>query len=55
MKNKTLLLSLLILLVTTLSCGPRRYKCGPYRKCENSKEKIKNNSIHKEFDKTHCC
>ncbi|TDR24147.1 hypothetical protein IP97_00804 [Flavobacterium cheniae] len=55
MKNKTLLLSLLILLVSTLSCGPRRYKCGPYRKCDNFKEKIKNNSIYKEFNKDYYC
>lgn len=34
------------------SCGPRRYKCGPYRKCENS---IKNNHFYKEFHKIYVC
>ena len=55
MKKGSLIYLLMIIVLTTVSCGPRRYKCGPYRKCENSKEKIKNNIIYKEFDKTYSC
>ncbi len=55
MKKRSLIYPLLVVLFVAVSCGPRRYKCGPYRKCENSKEKIKNNTIRKEFDKTYSC
>lgn len=55
MKKKYFIFSLLTLAVITISCGPRRYKCGPYRKCENSIEKIKKQPIYKEFDKTLSC
>jgi len=34
---------LLVSLFLFLSCGPRRYKCGPYRKCE-TKSDIKKTS-----------
>ncbi len=32
MKTKTLAI---VIIITTLmsSCGPKRYKCGPYRRC----------------------
>lgn len=36
---------IILLLVGTFilsSCGPRRYKCGPYRRCDNSTKIIKN-------------
>lgn len=55
MKNKTVIYSLILLLLVTVSCGPKRYKCGPNRRCENSIEKIEKNPIHKEFDKTLIC
>ncbi|WP_153201346.1 hypothetical protein [Flavobacterium sp. LMO8] len=55
MKNKILLLSLLILLLTILSCGPRRYKCGPNRRCDNSIKKTEKHHNYKEFDKTYNC
>lgn len=36
MKRK---IALIIILSSILySCGPRRYKCGPYRRCESIKE-----------------
>ncbi|WP_291109283.1 hypothetical protein [Flavobacterium sp. UBA6195] len=34
MKKIILSFLLLAILAITFSCGPRRYKCGPYRKCE---------------------
>lgn len=34
MKKGSLIYLLMIIVLTTVSCGPRRYKCGPYRKCE---------------------
>ena len=40
MKKGSLIYLLMIIVLTTVSCGPRRYKCGPYRRCE-----IKENSI----------
>ena len=27
------------------SCGPRRYKCGPYRRCENSTKFIEESKV----------
>lgn len=36
------------LLVSTFifsSCGPRRYKCGPYRRCENSTKFIQKSTL----------
>ena len=41
--------------LNTVSCGPRRYKCGPYRKCENSIEKNEKNSFNKEYHKSNLC
>ncbi|MEZ4853594.1 hypothetical protein [Flavobacterium sp.] len=29
------------------SCGPRRYKCGPYRKCEIKETPTKQNAVQK--------
>jgi len=29
----------LLTLITLISCGPRRYKCGPYRRCEIKEQK----------------
>ncbi len=43
------------LVLITVSCGPRRYKCGPYRKCENSIEKNEKNSFNKEYHKSNLC
>ena len=37
-KTKTALLTISVLLLLA-SCGPRRYKCGPYRRCEIKTEK----------------
>lgn len=34
MKKIILSFLLLAILAIMFSCGPRRYKCGPYRKCE---------------------
>lgn len=44
MKKKLILMLVIVIFTTSFSCGPRRYKCGPYRKCE-----MKENSIKKEF------
>lgn len=36
--------------ITLISCGPRRYKCGPYRRCEvkeQKKHEIVNSNLHK--------
>ena len=41
-----------IVLISSYSCGPRRYKCGPYRRCEINKNSIKNRII-KDIDKTY--
>ena len=35
----------MIIGVTLASCGPRRYKCGPYRKCEIKKQNTENHPI----------
>lgn len=32
--KKSIALALVSLFILS-SCGPRRYRCGPYRKCEN--------------------
>jgi hypothetical protein len=55
MKKKSVIYSLIMLLLVTVSCGPRRYKCGPYRKCENSIEKIQKDIINNEFVKIKDC
>jgi hypothetical protein len=35
MKKKSVLIALfLITSVIATSCGPKRYKCGPYRRCD---------------------
>ena len=34
MKKLVVLLLLTTVLTSLFSCGPRRYKCGPYRRCE---------------------
>lgn len=39
---------IMIIGVTLISCGPRRYRCGPYRKCEIKEQK----SSTQEFVKT---
>ena len=38
MKKLFALLVLTIVLTSLFSCGPRRYKCGPYRRCEVDKK-----------------
>ena len=43
------------LVLVTVSCGPRRYKCGPYRKCENTIEKTKKSHFNNEFYKNQYC
>ncbi|MCW1147194.1 hypothetical protein OJ995_03010 [Flavobacterium sp. TH16-21] len=53
--KKKIIYSLIMLVLLTVSCGPRRYKCGPYRKCENSIEKNKNHSFYREFHKIANC
>ena len=55
MKKSHLIITILILVFSTLSCGPRRYKCGPYRKCENSIKKQEKNTYFKEIVKTRDC
>ncbi|MFD2909882.1 hypothetical protein ACFSX9_14175 [Flavobacterium ardleyense] len=34
MKKIVVLVLLITVLTSLFSCGPRRYKCGPYRRCE---------------------
>ncbi|MEZ4786808.1 MAG: hypothetical protein R2790_02735 [Flavobacterium haoranii] len=36
---KKVILLLLLSTFTLTSCGPRRYRCGPYRKCEKEVKK----------------
>ncbi len=55
MKNKKIIFTIITIILLTASCGPRRYKCGPYRKCDNSIEKTKNNPFYKESHKIHIC
>ncbi len=55
MKHRNLYLSLLIVCLIFGSCGPRRYKCGPYRKCENSIKNIDKTYYYKEFHKSVVC
>lgn len=55
MNTKKIFCSIIAILILTSSCGPRRYKCGPYRKCENSIEKNENNSFNKEYHKSNLC
>ena len=45
----------MIVVLTTVSCGPRRYKCGPYRKCENTIEKTQKSYFNNEFYKNNYC
>ncbi len=44
---KKLLVILLIATFTFTSCGARRYKCGPYRKCEAKEMPTKQDIISK--------
>jgi len=39
MKKNAVILALFVVIISSFSCGPRRYKCGPNRRCE-----IKENS-----------
>ena len=55
MKKRSLIYMLIIVVLTTVSCGPRRYKCGPYRKCENSIEKTEKSYFNNEFYKNNYC
>ena len=55
MKNKYFIIALLSILITTISCGPRRYKCGPYRKCNIFEEKSKKVPYLKEYKKIQDC
>ncbi len=46
MKHCIKIVSLVMIIgVTLASCGPRRYKCGPYRKCEIKKQNTENHPI----------
>lgn len=55
MKNKYFIIALLSILFIIISCGPRRYKCGPYRKCNIFKEKLKKEPYLKEYKKIQAC
>ena len=53
MKMKKIIALFLIGLFILSSCGPRRYRCGPYRKCENTTKEIKPlKTNEKEFQQT---
>ncbi|MCO6175197.1 hypothetical protein NHF50_09060 [Flavobacterium sp. NRK F10] len=46
MKHCIKIVSLVMIIgMTLVSCGPRRYKCGPYRKCEVKEQKSENTPI----------
>lgn len=50
MKKATIILLVTIVIISSFSCGPRRYKCGPYRRCEikeNSTKSINDKQINK--------
>gem|GEM_PF-1687266 len=50
MKKISLILLVLVVLGSLFSCGPRRYKCGPYRRCEtkeNTKQPLNSYTAHK--------
>lgn len=55
MKKTNLIITILILVFTTTACGPRRYKCGPYRKCENYIKKHENKEFNNELNKIKLC
>jgi hypothetical protein len=55
MKKKKIFYFAIALLLITISCGPRRYKCGPYRKCENSIDKNIKKDICYDFNKITTC
>lgn len=55
MKKKNVIYFAIAILLITVSCGPRRYKCGPYRKCENSIDKYKKIDICYDFNKNKIC
>ena len=55
MRKRSLIYLLMIIVLTTVSCGPRRYKCGPYRKCENAIEKTQKSYLNSGFQKTYKC
>lgn len=50
MKKIASFLVLFIIIISSFSCGPRRYKCGPYRRCE-IKENVINPKKNIEIDK----
>lgn len=46
MKQSIKIASLVMIIGATLvSCGPRRYRCGPYRKCEVKEHKTKDQPL----------
>lgn len=49
MKKKTIIIGILGL-IFLVSCGPRRYGCGPNRRCE-IKQSTTNNPIDKQLFK----
>ena len=52
MKKVVIILLISIVIISSFSCGPRRYKCGPYRRCEINKNLTKQ-EIYKDIHKTH--
>ena len=38
MKKIVILITVTTVITSLYSCGPRRYKCGPYRRCEINKK-----------------
>ena len=46
MKQSIKIASLVMIIGATLvSCGPRRYRCGPHRKCEVKEHKTNNHPL----------
>ena len=50
MKKIAIILLVSVVIISSFSCGPRRYKCGPYRRCE-IKENVINPKKNIEIDK----
>ena len=47
MKKIAIILLVSFVIISSFSCGPRRYKCGPYRRCEIKENSIKPQNYNK--------
>lgn len=51
MKKIAIILLVSVVIISSFSCGPRRYKCGPYRRCEIKENSTIINIVNKKIIK----